>query len=500
MFSRLSKQQRNQNPRAKAQKNLRRLKVEYLEDRVVPAGSVTVAVTGGGGLTVTGDSGNNQIQIAETATPGSYIITGQTNGAGTTIVAGTGVTVNNTNPNNVTGTITGITSMVVNMGAGNDVVNFVGNTAANTTLTGNLLVTNSGGLQVRFDAANGNNGFNVQGTTEITHTGTSSPLVVNVGNGGNTSTQTALVGGLIITGGTENQNVTIRGRSTLGFFSDNVTGGNDTVRITNATIDDFFSYVSTGTGNDNVLIGTAGGAATNIGGNVAIDTGTAGNEVISIGTNGPVTIGGTAIITGAGSGTQNITTGTGAGNNQTVIVAGGLSINEDTTTGVNTINLRNLGATFLSVLTGTNNDNVQLLTDRITDQVAIFLGLGNDVLGINNSLFTGTFLPPASTLLGVVDIEGQGGNDAFNIGTTNNAGFTTKFSGSFFLSGGVGNDTLNIGTASAQVVQFSNIASFYASDYPSTTGETDVLGAKGANVAFFGPHAGTGNWAGVSAF
>jgi hypothetical protein len=74
----------------------KRLEVEGLEDRCVPAGNVFVNVTDGGDLVIRGDDQANSIRIARGTGAGQYVITAEdVGGAATTINGGSGpLTVN----------------------------------------------------------------------------------------------------------------------------------------------------------------------------------------------------------------------------------------------------------------------------------------------------------------------------------------------------------------------------------------------------------------------
>src|SRR5262245_31420185 len=117
-----------------------RLLVERLENRCVPATTITNT---GGTLTVSSnDSDNINVTIAATATPGAYNVT----------------VTDVTNPSNSTASsvLGNITGIVISLGAGTDTVNLSGSGVSGTTLTGNLTITAQGALQVDNGINNGN--------------------------------------------------------------------------------------------------------------------------------------------------------------------------------------------------------------------------------------------------------------------------------------------------------------------------------------------------------
>jgi hypothetical protein len=373
--------------------------VEALEERCVPTTTVNNA---NGVLTITGDGGNNAIVVSETATAGTYTV----------------------KANDLAGTVTaaGVTSIVVSTGAGNDLVNFVGNAADGTALTGTLSVTGDDTLTVGIHS-----NFNVTGAVTVSDTG-SGRLRVAVAGPGTT------LGGATVTGGSGNDSFSIQNGATVnGNLSLDLGDGDNTVNVGAANVG---ATTITGT------LGVVGGAGNDV---VAVSSASTGAEMFDLGSgNDTVTVLNTTVsgnFSAVGTGNEAVTL---AGDT----VSGFVSVNDPTAQSVDvSVNHTSVG-TFLGVVGGAGNDTVVVHFSSIGQNLGAILGGGNDSVSFTSDTVAGnvtltgtgneTYSLTADTVVGFVSV-----NDPAATAVTVTANGTRV--GSFLgVVGGAGNDTVNV--------------------------------------------------------
>lgn len=374
----------------------RRLRLEALESRWVPAVTASVA---GGVLTVTETTAAaDAVTITEQATHGSYTVTG--------------ATVNG----NVAFNATNVTSIVVDLGTGGDSLALVGNLTANNVsgLDGTLQISDASAFTVSMTA-----GWNVLGATTINHTSTTTLGVVIDGPGTSLGSLTVFDadGASAIAIGQAGNTSEPAFKS---FISLNLGAGDSTTQISDATIGGFLSVVGTA-GNDTVsvansVIGGTPATASSPRPNIGLDVG-AGTNSIVIATSSVV---GNIFAFSAGS----------AGN-ETFVLAG--------------VNL--LGFVTYNKTAGATALQSQVVNSNIGGFVSFVSQGGDDQVTIDNTSVAGVANNGAAGI----------GNVAMNLGTGTNT--LTVINGTSILgdlqfgitptvTGTTGTDTVNIDSTS----------------------------------------------------
>jgi hypothetical protein len=340
--------------------------VEALEDRCLPA---STAAASAGLLTITGDAAapNQNIVIAQTATPGTYQVTITDDGTAA-----------------VSQSFTGITDIQINAGAGQDTISLGGNAASSSGLTGNLSINGTGQLTVNVGGTSG--GFNVGGQVAITDTSPTQLLTVVV-----TGPATTL-GALAVTGGD---------------------GGSTTTLEDGAVVNGNVAFVF-GAGNDSVLLapGATGQPGVQVNGSLAFSGGGGANSLaivdsatgnLVIGSAGNMTldranVGGSVLDTFTGPTTVTL-------QNQT-IVKGFVSINGSTTAAVKVDVADSSVNNFFSVSSGAfgGDDSITLSNSTIGSAVGIALGIGTDTLVLDNTSVSGALVTNGAGSL-VLNVE-----------------------------------------------------------------------------------------------
>ena len=396
---------------------------EGLEDRLMLAGNVLSALVAGD-LVLDGDVDANQVQLT-VASNGQLTATGL---SGTTIDGMHSVNFGIVN------------TLTFDGGAGDDKIslNSTASTIANDVIidggVGNdtILVTGRFGTNLELDGGLGND------TISVTKVTVAVDLDLDSGDGiGKVTVSGSTVGqDLLIQSGLGNDSVTVSGMAVKRDLSLADTGGNNSFRITNSTSrGDILvggALNALGAGNDSVVMNgvTAGFRAGVTGmGSMAINLGN-GNNVLSMSNSKSL---GTVLGDGI-----NVTSGIGNDVHSFVDVqsASGFSLS-DGGPGVNRVELTRVvlnGNGPLAITTGSGADSVKLDQVIIGGIGTIDTTLGNDILQITNSRFTGLF-----------DATTGDGNDAAYLGSNFYA-----LTGSS-VNGGLGTDSVTVGSNSPSV-------------------------------------------------
>jgi hypothetical protein len=389
-----------------------RLRLESLEDRFNPAGTVTGSFSAGT-WTLTGDAEANGIVINPTATPGAFVLAGTD-----TTVAGV------TNP-------TGVNNIVIKLSAGSDSVQ-VNTTGAAGKLAGDLTIQGGAGPSA-VEIRNFKIGKNLSVTNGANPTGFDTFYLID----------SSVAGKVAILNGDGNT-ITVSYRNSAGF---NFIGGGLT--IVNGTGRDSTAM------NDTHIIGDV--VARNGRPDAADDAGAFGIYNDRNTTTRALIRGHVSVSYHSGEidydgiwdteVTGNVTFNHGTGKSTTyfdgykvaqpVVIRGSLTINDS---GPSTIEV---GTQYyktglfigrgLTISTGEAADTLKLHNLTVSAATAITTGGGNDTISVDGStfrrfqLYTGT------------------GADVVNIDTE--AGFATKFVGDALVGLGTDNDTLTIGAA-----------------------------------------------------
>jgi hypothetical protein len=432
-----------------------RLRVESLEDRCVPA--VTVSQMGGT-LTIIGGNGPNTVTIAESTTPGGYD------------VSGTGIS--------GTKHFGSVTDIVVTMGTGLDTVHLEGTSAPGTVLTGNLAITAAGNITVDTPDAN----FNVAGAFSVIDS-TGRTMIVDL-----SSSTTA--GSASFAGGANPATVTIEGNSKInGPLSFDFSVGDGTASIKNSTVTGPVSFTG-GAGADALVVitSTVGGITANFG--------SGGTDLMSITAASTVTGDIGASAGGKLTATIDATT-----------VQGWVNLDNSSGNGltatVTNSSLVGLGS-FLSMMGNKGIDTVLVDHTNIGQNFGIDTGNALANVTFTDSQLSGNFFanqspPPSSGKFSVVIIPSTGGQEYtfggdFIDGYLSIAGSATN---ELSVTDGVGNDPGN-----GQPLKGSHIDSFFSvisgSGHDiivcvgtqvgqnfgmSTGGSTDVIDLGAVNVA-----------------
>ncbi len=211
---------------------------EALEDRVLLAGNVTVAINAAGVLTISGDGAANGVDIVDTDGDGVYEIVG----AGTTTIIDNGGILNGIGELTVAPT-----SIVINLGKGNDTLSVV-----DSGFAGGL----ASGINVSVNMGAGNDQVLVLGAGQIA------------------------LGDVKIDLGAGNDQIGVFGNGADGFNSLSISAGagNDQVGVDGVNANAI--GVSGGAGNDILGVGFAGGFGT-FSNSLSIDGG-AGKDLVQL--------------------------------------------------------------------------------------------------------------------------------------------------------------------------------------------------------------------------
>ncbi|HJZ93229.1 MAG TPA: hypothetical protein VKE40_20305 [Gemmataceae bacterium] len=409
----------------------RRLRVEHLEGRDVPAAVVTALVNGS--LFVIGDVNADTITISQAA-PGQVTISP---GAGTT-VDGLKVPV----------TRSFLGNLVIRLGAGNDNLSFdlfrpitlpgslvidygtmgMGTKTTTTTNAGQFDLRVAGGLGIRYAAGQVTTTLDnlvVGGNALVVHGAGDSVLTFdNLGGAG----QFSSIG----------RNLTVintRGMAENNLLDTNV-GGNVTFTNGLARASDNAAGSTTVKNANNAARATIGGnlVVSNLTGDSA--TGDTVGDVIVRGSVGlflgsgafraavadaavtaaPVSIGGNLIVRGAAAGEDTVALGAGGT---------GLKVGQN-----------------VSAITGSRNAAITMDDLSVAGNTAVFTGAGADTVAID-----GAAAAKGSTFGGSFTLSTGPGADAVTINSGSASSATTVFNRAVNVSLGLGDDSLHLATA-----------------------------------------------------
>jgi len=425
-----------------------RLRLEMLENRWNPAGTVTGSFSRGT-WTLTGDTAGNSITINPTATPGQFILSGIA-----TSISG------ETNPSNVR-------NIVVNMLAGGDAIT-LNDTGIAAALTGSLTV--NGGTEDNYLAINNmtiganvsvTNGTNSLGQDQLYIKDSDVLGKVTVSNGdGDTFTdlrRTSAGSSFIGKGAT----ITNGKGTDSNFLVDYEFGGNVNVKnglpglgdIAGRTvIGNSFNTSSMAVITGNLSVSYTSGyinsdflAATEIGGNVIFDHGTGAAETVFDSSVSilPVVIRGSLSIIDKGPSSMFLGDGTGNSSPFTFLRNGltvGKNLNLTVGNGGSTLNLDRVtvgGKT--KIVTGSGIDTINI-DDSVFHGFQLLTGLGADIVNIEQQTSTQS----TTQFLGKTKVDLGGGVDNFSLGDAADFTRQVEFFGPAKLSGGKDTDFDNI--------------------------------------------------------
>ena len=399
-------------------------------------GTNQVNLGGGGSFSVSAGSGDDQVKVQDLANStlslgnGNNTILAQdgnhkiTTGSGNdSITIGGGVSTISSGDGDDNVTITNSQSLnkyTINLGAGNDSLNFNGNggeLASVTSSSGNDQI-NINNIRSQIKLSSGDNTVNLNnsqlsGESNSISTGVGNDMIAvnsngsNTINAGNGTNQITLSGNSsnTVTSGSGNDVI----KSNAGSLTLNSGAGDDVLEITSNEAQDKFT-LSLGDGNDTVRI-TATGAATTIANNYGDDS----YELTGTQVKLSDTLGNTTLILKNQQLTSDVNTiTTGIGND---------SINI-TSNGSNQINAGNGNNQI--ILSGDSKDNI---TSGSGDDV-ILAGAGDDTInaGSGNDI-----------------INGGAGNDVLNGSTGNDTYIFNKGDGADMIQDAGGNDVMKLG-------------------------------------------------------
>jgi len=344
---------------------------ELLETRVLPS---AIAAASGSKLTVSTDADAGDLQIEQVT--GGVKVTALN---GTTLTVGGNVVAD--------ATFNGVTQLTLNLGEGDDTINFAGNLNLKT---------------VAINLGDGNNVLTVGAGFSV-----SSKLTINSGTGADQITLNGTTGkSLAINTGIGNDEVSLYGTSFSSTASINTGAGADVVTIDQISVSanaNFSNNLTITTGEDNDTVSISNATTKK----VSINTGD-DDDTINLNT---VNAGGTlSIQAGAGADDLNLNAVT------------------ETQNGSNTLSL------------GTGADDVVIASSSFAGNVSIDLGTGIvNTLTIDDTAFNGTF---SLTANGGVGLSGVG--DVINIETDTSLLGATTFAKAVKLKVGAAAD-LNLG-------------------------------------------------------
>jgi len=358
----------------------RNLFVEGLENRAMLAGNVSVAVSGGS-LVITGDIAGNGVSVQQLDN-GKYFVTGFS-------VSGGNTTVNGSLAGKV---VTGVTNDInVDLDGGNDVFVMSNRASRRAELAADLSGGTAGPIQASPQAPSANVD---PGLTRVPKN-----LSVATEDGADGIGMTVRVGSNDLNGGNH-----------VGGVANLKTGsGDDRVIVNNSTIFDDL-LMDTGAGADNVNTSGSGTydflyATLGQGWDTFTSSNNWGFHSQIYGGNGNDTISVTNY-----NFTEEVFLHGGEGNN--IINATNLNAGHVSVWGLagqDTVNLTNCSsrANFL-VDVGENNDNVNLDDVDATDTLSVYMGGGDDDLGVANSQTGDAYFDGGA---GFDDYDNNGGNN-----------------------------------------------------------------------------------------
>jgi hypothetical protein len=395
--------------------------IECLEEKIVPAGVVSVTYAGTGALTITGDVADNTITI--TGAPGQLTLT---DGLGSgTLFSVNGAPAVAAPVINLTN---GLTTGTINLAGGSDTLQI-----NNVTFSGNLTATDS--------VAGGNENVSVASVT-------AAGVIIDMGDGDNTLTQT---------GGNFTANTFRWGPYSGG------SAGNDTLNFSGTSLGvssthGFVINLGNGTNVVNFNSGTV-----SLGFGISAINGGTGNDSVTIGGTSLACSGILTLALADGNNTTSITTGT--------LTGGGLQYTSGT--GVDSFTILGTSATLgaFNLNTGAGNDEVSLgggsLTTTNSHGFTVNLGEGTNTLG---------FAGAVSLAGGISSVIGGSGNDTVNIAVTRMGNVGTF---SLALSDGANTTNITSGTLSSNLLQYTGGT---GSDSININGATVNLGLLNFNV------------------
>lgn len=399
-------------------------------------GTNQVNLGGGGTFSVSAGSGDDQVKVQDLANStlslgnGNNTILAQdgnhkiTTGSGNdSITIGGGVSTISSGDGDDDVTITNSQSLnkyTINLGAGNDSLNFNGNggeLASVTSSSGNDQI-NINNTRSQITLSSGDNTVNLNnsqlsGESNSISTGVGNDMIavnsngINTINAGNGTNQITISGNSsnTVTSGSGNDVI----KSNAGSLTLNSGAGDDVLEITSNEAQDKFT-LSLGDGNDTVRI-TATGAATTVANNYGDDS----YELTGTQVKLSDTLGNTTLILNNQQLTNDMNTiSTGIGNDS-------INITSD---GSNQINAGNGNNQI--ILSGDSKDNI---TSGSGDDI-ILAGAGDDIInaGSGNDI-----------------INGGAGNDVLNGSTGNDTYIFSKGDGADIIQDAGGNDVMKLG-------------------------------------------------------
>jgi hypothetical protein len=420
--------------------NTRRLSVELLETREVPAGNV-VTVVHGSTLFLVGDSQANTIILSQPGGPGTLRITP----TGTTTVNGFNTPVNGTlSPN-----------LDIQLGTGDDSISFdlgtspfvvqnaltidyfgtgVGTKTTQTTGAAANDLTVGGNLGLRYAAGNVTttlDNLQVTGGLTVLHATGDGTLTVDNKHAGGAFSK---IGGSVVVTSTQ-------GVANNTILDTNI-GGNVTITNGKARTSDNAAGSTNIAVANNTTLATIGGSMTvsNVSGDNAV-----GDAIADVHVKGNVILAlGSGVFTGSVTKQAVSSAPTIDGMLRITASANGSASMHLGSPGVGLVVKQSL------TLRSGNRAAVVTLDDvSVTTSTSIFTGQGNDTLTIDGA--TGD---AGSTFTGGFNLGTGPGTDTLSINSGSAAAATTTFKGAFSASLGAGNDTLNLATAG--IVNFPN--------------------------------------------
>jgi hypothetical protein len=448
----------------------RRLSVEPLEGRDVPANNVGTLIVGNT-LFLIGDAADNGIILS------------QPNGAGTLRITPTGITTVNGMAGPVDGTLPA--NLVIRLGAGNDSISF--DLGTNPILIQNALT---------IDYGTGGTGTNTKTTQTTGATGNGLTVGGNFGiryAAGNVSTvldNLEVDGGLTVLHGVGDSALSIDNREGAGNFS--TIGRGVFVRNVQGVANNTFLDTNIG-GNVTIINGRAR-ATDNLVGFTQFATSQnptqatiTGNLFVST-TSGDS---GTGYFLSDLHVTGNVTLAMGSGQFNTSVLASNTTTAPvidgrlKVTAGVNgqdSIHLGSAGVGLVvkkgvTVRTGNRDATVTVDDLTVTGPTSIFTGAGMDTISID-----GSATDTGSTFNNGFTIGTAPGADTVNINSGSATTATTTFNGLVSVSLGIDNDTLNLATAGK--VNFANKVPLFDGRAGANTKTVTTMNLEGMTPVF----------------